>query len=142
MEKVTENKTFEVGGRKYSTIPLTGFDVLDLDRVVAAKWAEIHSRVSKSGLSTEGMSDEESKKAVGLAVANELTKIFAEMPREEYRNLIELTLSTTVAMGGKNEKNVKLSDAETIGTFFAGHVSDLHEVLIAVWEANRLSPFA
>ena len=40
---------FEVGGRKYSTIPLTGFDALDLDRIVADKWSGMHAAVAALG---------------------------------------------------------------------------------------------
>ena len=127
---------FEVGGRKYATIPLTGFDVLDLDRIVAEKWVAMHSRVTVLGI------DPEDKTAVGTAMARELTKEFASMSREEYRKLLELSLSSTTLIGGAKEKDTRLSDAEVIGKAFVGHLVDIPEVLLAVWTANKLSPFA
>lgn len=127
---------FEVGGRKYVTIPITGFDVLDLDRIVAEKWVAMHSRVMVLGI------DPENKTAVGTAMARELTKEFASMSREEYRNLLELSLSSTTLIGGAKEKDTRLSDADVIGNAFAGHLVDIPEVLLAVWTANKLTPFA
>ena len=127
---------FEVGGRKYATIPITGFDVLDLDRIVTEMWSSMHTKVTVQGI------DPENKTAVGTAMARELTKEFASMSREEYRNLLELSLSSTTLIGGAKEKDTRLSDADVIGNAFAGHLVDIPEVLLAVWTANKLTPFA
>ena len=127
---------FEVGGRKYFTIPLTGFDALDLDRIVADKWSGMHSAVAALGI------DKEDKVAIGTAMARELTKALAGMSREEYRNLLELSLGSTTLIGGATEKDVRLANADVIGEAFVGHLVDIPEVLLAVWSANKLSPFA
>ena len=127
---------FEVGGRKYSTIPLTGFDVLDLDRIVTDTLYAVHSRVRSQGIGTDN------KNEFGGAIARELTKEFASMSREDYRKLLELSLSSTTLIGGAKEKDTRLSDADVIGNAFAGHLVDIPEVLAAVWTANKLTPFA
>ena len=111
---------FEVGGRKYSTIPLTGFDALDLDRIVADKWSGMHAAVAALGID----------------------KALAAMSREEYRNLLELSLGSTTLIGAATEKDVRLANADVIGEAFVGHLVDIPEVLLAVWSANKLSPFA
>lgn len=127
---------FEVGGRKYATIPLTGFDVLDLDRIVSDKWSGMHAAVAALGI------DKEDKVAIGTAMARELTKALAGMSREEYRNLLELSLGSTTLIGGATEKDMRLANANVIGEAFVGHLVDIPEVLLAVWSANKLSPFA
>lgn len=127
---------FEVGGRKYSTIQLTGFDALDLDRIVADKWSGMYAAVSALGI------DKEDKVAIGTAMARELTKALAGMSREEYRNLLELSLGSTTLIGAATEKDVRLANADVIGEAFVGHLVDIPEVLLAVWSANKLSPFA
>lgn len=127
---------FEVGGRKYSTIPLTGFDALDLDRIVSDKWSGMHAAVAALGI------DKEDKVAIGTAMARELTKALAAMSREEYRNLLELSLGSTTLIGGATEKDVRLAKADVIGEAFVGHLVDIPEVLLSVWSANKLSPFA
>ncbi len=86
--------------------------------------------------------DPEDKTAVGTAMARELTKEFASMSREEYRILLELSLSSTTLIGGAKEKDTRLSNADVIGNAFAGHLVDIPEVLLAVWTANKLTPFA
>ena len=127
---------FEVNGRKYSTIPLTGFDALDLDRIVTDKWSGMHAAVASMGI------DKDDKLAIGTAMARELTKALAKMSREEYRNLVELSLGSTTLIGAGTEKDIKLSNADIIGEAFQGHLPDFSEVLLAVWTANKLSPFA
>lgn len=127
---------FEVGGRKYSTIALTGFDALDLDRIVADKWSGMHAAVAALGI------DKEDKVAIGTAMARELTKALAGMSSEEYRKLIELSLGSTTLIGAATEKDVRLANADVIGEAFVGHLVDIPEVLLAVWSANKLSPFA
>lgn len=131
-----EPKKFSVGGREFVTIPIQGFDALDLNRVVTSMWTDMHENVSRKGV------DPKDKQAVGAAMADELTRCFRNMGREEYRSILEMTLSSTTLVGGANEKDTRLSDADTVGQAFAGHLADLPEVLLAVWAANRLTPFA
>ena len=64
------------------------------------------------------------------------------MSRDDYKKLLELSLSSTTLIGGAKEKDTRLSDADVIGNAFAGHLADIPEVLAAVWSANKLTPFA
>ena len=127
---------FEIGGRKYSTIPLTGFDVLDLERKVADMWLRMQKTVKAQDI------DGDDKVSVSNAMNEALAKEMASMSRDEYRNFLELSLSSTTLMGGENERDVRLSDADAVGNAFAGHLLDLPNVIVEVWAANKLSPFA
>ena len=127
---------FEIGGRKYSTIPLTGFDVLDLDRKVADMWVRMANDVKGKDV------DREDKLAVTKAMSDALAKELSSMSRDEYRNILEMTFSSTTLIGDKNEKDIRLSDADAVGNAFVGHLLDLPNVIVEVWAANKLSPFA
>lgn len=127
---------FEIGGRKYSTIPLTGFDVLDLNRIVDDMWSRMVENVRSRGIAADD------KTAVMSAMTDALSSELAHMSKEEYRNLVEMTLSSTTLIGGAKEKDTRLSNADIVGDAFAGHLVDLPNVLVEVWSANKLSPFA
>ena len=127
---------FEIGGRKYSTIPLTGFDVLDLNRIVDDMWSRMVDNVRSRGIAADD------KAAVMSAMTDALSSELAHMSKEDYRNLIEMTRSSTTLMGGAKEKDTRLSSADIVGDAFAGHLVDLPNVLVEVWSANKLSPFA
>ncbi len=115
---------FEVNGYKYQTIPIKGMDALELDRKVLGIW----SKLLRSG------------SAEGDAVS-QFSAVFSEMSRTEFENLVFMTLSSTTALGKVGEPDVRLT-GDAVANHFADHKADFYNVLIAVWEANKLSPFA
>lgn len=115
---------FEVNGYQYQTLPIKGMDALELDRKVLGIWSKLLQRETPAADLVSGFSS-----------------VFSEMPRKDFEELVLMTLSSTTALGGTGVPNVRLT-GDAIAEHFADHKADFYNVLIAVWEANKLSPFA
>lgn len=122
---------FEINGMKFQTIPLTGRNVLILNQKVL--------NVVSSFLISASDKKLKSKIAIGL---DALTSALGSLSEEEYSELIEKTLCTTVAIGKeKKDIDVRLSDLDVIGNVFSEHPMDIYQVLFKIWELNKLGPF-
>lgn len=126
---------FEVGGHKYSCIPHTGMGALNLDRVVTGIWNKVIGNVRASA----GTEDEKAERIGKFFDAFSLTLL--DMKEEDFERIVVDSFCHTVAIGDGKEKDMKLSDGDTIGDHFADHKGDMNLVLLRIWEANRLSPF-
>lgn len=118
---------FKVGEEEYQLIPHTGFVAMDLDRKVLG----IVGRMAFSGIDID-----EDVGAFAL-----LSGAFSDMPTNEYKWLVENTLSgVTVVTEGK--KNFSLASIDVISDHFAGRFDQLYAVMLKVWKLEKFSPFA
>jgi len=118
---------FEVGSDSYQLLPHTGFDAMDLDRKVLGLIGRVASR---------GIAFTDDVEAFAL-----LANVISEMPREEFRWLMETTLgSVTVTTKGQKFKTLK--DSEAIAAHFENKRAEMYAVMLKVWKLEKLSPFA
>lgn len=122
---------FEVGGLRYQTIPLTGFQSLELDRTVTG--------ISLQAFGSLGRMRTGGKAGAAIGIAMAIADVVREMPKEAYRELVVSTFSQTVALS-ETGKDVPLA-GEAVANHFTGRFLDMYECMYKVWEANQFSPF-
>jgi hypothetical protein len=120
--------TFEVGGRRYQTIPLTGFEALELDRVV-------------SGLAVQAIGSIGAARSSGgpLGMAMALGSVLRGVAKSDYRELLTTSFSQTVALSDTGKDESLAGDG--VAAHFVGRFADMYECLVKVWEANQFTPF-
>lgn len=119
-----EPVNIEVNGFSYQVLPATGINALDLDRFVFGLWSSIND--FKDG-------DDFVKK---------FSTAFYRMEKDEFERLLSLTFRGVSYIGGDGEGNVILSNTNAIAEHFADHRGDMYTVMIEIWKANKLTPFA
>lgn len=127
-----EPTNFEIEGRKYQALPLRGFDVLELDRIVSGLTLR---SIGVATLANFGAAKDRMVLVAGFA------RGIAEMPVDHYRRLVDLTFQGCVAVGaGPKGADMALA-GDAIGDHFAGHLIDMYQAMYNIWEGNKLSPF-
>ena len=64
----------------------------------------------------------------------------AELPQEKFNEILSLTFKGTMFAGSDTEKSFSL-DTDAVYDHFAGRLLDLYNVMVAAWEAHKLTPF-
>lgn len=116
-------KKIEVNGREYQVIPATGMNAINLDRKVFGLWYKLDF-------------------SNDTAFMNSFGRVVSEMAPDEYEELLRLTFNGVSYVGKPGEPNASLITIQGVAEHFAEHKADLYFVMIEVWKANKLSPFA
>lgn len=117
-------KNIELESRKYQVYPITGRRALMLDRKV------LSLVVNALGMSAN-------KSAMTQAILVE----FGKMPEDDFDKLVQETLDGVVYVGDEVSKAITLS-GDSIWEHFKGRIDDLYKIILMVWEAYELTPFA
>ncbi|SHL42436.1 hypothetical protein SAMN05720470_10846 [Fibrobacter sp. UWOV1] len=116
---------YTVDGRSYTTIPLTGRDSIRLDKMVTP---------IVFGLGSV------SKKLSQGDIALLLCEKMGNLPEEKFEEIRRLTFRGTMFDGSDNEKSISLEGDECYN-HFEGRLIDMYNVMVAAWEAHKLTPF-
>jgi len=116
---------YTVDGRSYTTIPLTGRDSIRLDKVVTPI---VFSLGTVSKKLTQG--------DIALLLCEKL----GNLSEEKFEEIRRLTFRGTMFDGSDNEKSISLEGDECYN-HFEGRLIDMYNVMVAAWEAHKLTPF-
>lgn len=116
---------YSVGGRNYTTIPLTGRDSIRLDKMVMPI---VFGLGKVSGKLTQG------------EIALLLCEKMGNLPEEKFEEIRRLTFRGTMFDGSDKEKSISLEGDECYN-HFEGRLIDMYNVMVAAWEAHKLTPF-
>ena len=116
---------YTVGGRNYTTIPLTGRESIRLDKMVTP---------IVFGLGAIARNRPKGEIAVLLC------EKLGSMDDDKFEELRKLTFRGTMFDGSDTEKSISLEGDECY-THFEGRLVDMYSVMAAAWEAHKLTPF-
>ena len=116
---------YAVSGRNYTTIPLTGRDSIRLDKLVTPIVFGLGS-----------LARNRSKSEVAVLLCEKL----GGMEEDKFEELRKLTFRGTMFDGNDNEKSISL-DSDECYNHFEGRLIDMYSVMVAAWEAHKLTPF-
>jgi hypothetical protein len=124
-----ENKPYKEitsGGHKYQVYPIKGRAACHLDRKVTDIAYSFRSVASD-------------KNDLGLRILH----AFAEMEDYKFDEIVESTLGNVVRIGDieKGESNIRLT-IENVYDYFVGDIDGFYGLLVQIWEAYELTPFA
>lgn len=118
---------YTVDGRNYTTIPLTGRDSVRLDKMVTP---------IVFGLGSASKNKKMSKSSIAVLLCDKLGSI----DDDKFEEIRKLTFRGTMFDGSDNEKSISL-EGEECYNHFEGRLIDMYSVMVAAWEAHKLTPF-
>lgn len=116
---------YTVDGRSYTTIPLTGRDSIRLDKMVTPIVFSLGSV---------------SKKLSQGDIALLLCEKLGNLSEDKFEEIRRLTFRGTMFDGSDTEKSISLEGDECYN-HFEGRLIDMYNVMVAAWEAHKLTPF-
>lgn len=126
MEEKKPYKEIESGSHTYQVYPIAGRAACHLDR-----------KVTDIAYSFRAVARD--KNDLGMKILH----AFAEMEDYKFDEILESTLVNVIRLGdiAKGEGNARIT-AENVYDFFRGDIDGLYGLLVQIWEAYELTPFA